>query len=286
MTLPTAKQPIRLPPGRADPHGKPLDPLMHTILTIASMYGLHVAFHFEPYVGRTAASVALDIQYIITQYGSHPQLYRQCSPRTPQCVNPPVVVYVYDSYAISTADWAQFLLPTTTTSIRGSVFDALVLGLWVDEQHGRDLAEAGFDGAYTYFASPISHGATPSNWPRMNSFLRDHSMMFVPCIGPGYNDERVRPWNTIATRDRENGAYYTRLFQAVMLLRPLPSFVAITSFNEWHEGTQIEPVSPKTIPEYTYLDYLPNGSSFYLDLTQELASEFYSATQQQATNAQ
>jgi hypothetical protein len=24
-----------------------------------------------------------------------------------------------------------------------------------------------------------------------------------------------------------------------------PSFVAITSFNEWHEGTQIEPAAPK-----------------------------------------
>jgi glycoprotein endo-alpha-1,2-mannosidase len=30
-----------------------------------------------------------------------------------------------------------------------------------------------------------------------------------------------------------------------------PDFVGITSFNEWFEGTQIEPAVPKTITSYT-----------------------------------
>jgi glycoprotein endo-alpha-1,2-mannosidase len=63
-------------------------------------------------------------------------------------------------------------------------------------------------------------------------------MLFIPCVGPGYDDTAVRPWNQQATRDRRQGAYYSDLFQSAAKQRP--SIIAITSFNEWHEGSQIE----------------------------------------------
>jgi glycoprotein endo-alpha-1,2-mannosidase len=43
--------------------------------------------------------------------------------------------------------------------------------------------------------------------------------------------------------------------------------VGITSFNEWHEGTQIEPAVPKQIPGFTYLDYRPRPTDYYLERT-------------------
>jgi len=50
-------------------------------------------------------------------------------------------------------------------------------------------------------------------------------------------------------RYRENGAYYDRMFEAGIAV-DLPD-ISITSFNEWHEGTQIEPATPKKIEGYT-----------------------------------
>lgn len=50
-------------------------------------------------------------------------------------------------------------------------------------------------------------------------------------------------------------------------LEVAPPLIAITSFNEWHEGTQIEPAVPKSIPGYTYEDYRPLAPDFYLDRT-------------------
>jgi Glycosyl hydrolase family 99 len=41
----------------------------------------------------------------------------------------------------------------------------------------------------------------------------------------------------------------------------------ITSFNEWHEGTQIETAVPKQIPGFSYLNYQRLTSDYYLDRT-------------------
>lgn len=44
-----------------------------------------------------------------------------------------------------------------------------------------------------------------------------------------------------------------------------PDIISITSFNEWHEGSQIEPA----IKKEGYSDYGTN-SGFYLELTKEV----------------
>lgn len=94
--------------------------------------------------------------------------------------------------------------------------------------------------------------------------------IFIPCVGPGYIDTRVRPWNTVTTRDRENGKYYTDMFQAAM--ESGASYIGITSFNEWHEGTQIEPAVPFKSDDFEYLDYSPLAPDYYLTRTAELVS--------------
>ena len=50
--------------------------------------------------------------------------------------------------------------------------------------------------------------------------------------------------------------------------------ISITSFNEWHEGTQIEPAKPASNKDFTYLDYEPEGSNFYLNLTKCWVQQF------------
>ena len=45
------------------------------------------------------------------------------------------------------------------------------------------------------------------------------------------------------TKKREGGRYYDRMWEEA--LSSEPSSVSITSYNEWGEGTQIEPAVPK-----------------------------------------
>lgn len=124
--------------------------------------------------------------------------------------------------------------------MRGGALDGVFIGLWLTRGDGAPLETGGFDGGYTYFASPAtSHGADPRNWRDMSEEAAARGLMFVPSVGPGYNDTKIRPWNGAATRSREGGGAYARAWRSA--LRADPSAVTITSYNEWGEGTQIEP---------------------------------------------
>jgi hypothetical protein len=60
---------------------------------------------------------------------------------------------------------------------------------------------------------------------------------FLVTVIPGYNDTKVRDPGTV--RERLNGQVYAQFWDIVMQLNA--ESVLVTSFNEWHEGTEIEP---------------------------------------------
>lgn len=75
----------------------------------------------------------------------------------------------------------------------------------------QQIADAGFDGMYSYFATDgFTYGSTRRNWPAIESWCRARSppLLWVPSIGPGYEDTEVRPWNGANSRDRRGGGYY------------------------------------------------------------------------------
>ena len=227
------------------------------LLDVAAEAGLEVAFHLEPLPGRDAASSGEALRYLVATYGDHPACHRR---------DGRPVVYVYDSYLTPAADWARLLQPDGEITIRGTDGDCVVIGLWVGADEGAFFTEGGFDGFYTYFAADgFTWGSSRENWPALAAFAADHGLLFVPCVGPGYLDTRVRPWNASTTRGRENGAYYDRQFEAALAVAP--PLIAITSFNEWHEGTQIEPALPFVGNGFAYRDYRPREPGWYLERT-------------------
>jgi hypothetical protein len=62
--------------------------------------------------------------------------------------------------------------------------------------------------------------------------------VYVATVMPGYDDRSTGRGNAFAI-GRENGAYYERSWQAA--IGSAPDWIIITSFNEWPEGTYIEP---------------------------------------------
>jgi F5/8 type C domain/Glycosyl hydrolase family 99 len=67
--------------------------------------------------------------------------------------------------------------------------------------------------------------------------------VWSPSVAPGYIDDRAVPGNTTPTVGRADGAMYDQ--QWGNALDPtkggVPTWVSVTSFNEWHEGSTIEP---------------------------------------------
>ncbi len=227
------------------------------IMDEAAKAGLKVCFHIEPYRGRNAATVRENLKAIIDTYGDHPALYKyQGKP----------LFFLYDSYITKAEEWATLLMPEGAISIRNTPYDAVMIGLWVKKGEETFFKNSGFDGFYTYFgATGFTFGSTPANWRGMQKWAAENKKIFIPCVGPGYIDTRIRPWNGKTTRDRENGKYYDRMFrEAIGSQAP---FIGITSFNEWHEGTQIEPAVPFHCDEFDYLDYRPLEPGYYLKRT-------------------
>lgn len=283
-------------PGTHDTQGVQTDALVAQVLDEAAAAGLGVAFHLEPYHGRSHLTVRDDVVYLIDKYGSHPGLLRSVGDQAPGLP----VFYVYDSYHTQPAQWAQVLGDSGDLSVRGTDYDGVFIGLWLQRHHGQELADGGFDGAYSYFASDgFSWGSTTGNWRRMAEFAWRQGMLFVPSVGPGYDDRRIRPWNAHNFKAREGGRYYRRMFEAA-LQSGSGGLVSITSWNEFGEGTNIEAAVPRTVPEgagiaddlrkplklsRTYSDYLPGPPTLYLDITREMSAKHHRRVAQRRDDA-
>jgi glycoprotein endo-alpha-1,2-mannosidase len=75
---------------------------------------------------------------------------------------------------------------------------------------------------------------------------------FIPGATPGFNDKGVRNGNAAAPRylvddpDSRPGDLFARMLQEIVIPRTDPkagNMMMITTFNDWHEDTQIEPAA-------------------------------------------
>lgn len=227
-----------------------------------------VCFHIEPYKKRSPLLFKEHLKNITTRYGSHPAFYRH---QHENRILP--VFYIYDSYLIKPKDWGRIFRKDGQSTVRNTELDAFFIGLLVDEKHASELASAGFDGFYTYFASDgFTYGSSTRFWDHLSSYAFANNMLFIPSVGPGYIDVRVRPWNGRNTKDREHGGYFEQSFKAAINSRP--PMISVTSFNEWHEGTQIEKAVPKKVIGFDYVDYSPQKSDYYLMLARKWVHKY------------
>ncbi|XP_010292963.1 PREDICTED: glycoprotein endo-alpha-1,2-mannosidase-like protein, partial [Phaethon lepturus] len=257
------------PPGLADGNGEPPASLVPSVLDAADRHAIEVAFHIQPYKGHDDHTVHESIKYITDKYGSHAAF---CKYKTSTGKSLPLF-YIYDSYLTPSESWASLLMPLGSHSLRNTVYDAVFIALLVEEEHKHDTLSAGYDGMYAYFVSSgFSFGSSHQNWKAIKAFCDSNNLMFIPSVGPGYIGTSICPWNNHNTQNRVNGKYYETALQAAVMVRP--EIISITSFNEWHEGTQIEKGVPTKTLTRLYLDYLPHQPSMYLELTRRWAEHF------------
>lgn len=180
------------------------DQRLPLVLAAAQRQHLAVAVHIEPYDGRTAETVAADLQYVAS-LGIRD-------------------VYVYHPRDIAAADWATM----RTQAPPG-------LRLYAGTQLVGFAAAAKFDGFYTY--DFINFGA--DKFVRLCLQAHAAHLLCAPSVGPGYDGTRAG--EAPVRRGRDNGETYDTLWAAALAAKA--DIVTITSFNEWGEGTQIEPAA-------------------------------------------
>lgn len=244
--------------------------IMPVLFKYAAKHKLKIALHVEPYIGRNPINLLNHLRDFYKMYRNHSALYTmKKSLRAPSIP----VIYIYDSYLTPAVAWKEVLTIKGNLSIRNTDLDAIFVGLLVEMQHRYHVKKSGFDGFYTYFATnSFTYGSTWKNWKSLTKFATQNNLMFIPSVGPGYVDTQVRPWNAANTRHRRHGQYYDVAWRTA--LNNHVNFISITTYNEWHEGTQIEPAQSKILKGYTYLDYEPEGPYYYLNLTKYWIEQF------------
>ncbi|GAA1943319.1 hypothetical protein GCM10009837_81720 [Streptomyces durmitorensis] len=208
------------------------DRLAKGVLDAAADEGIKVAWHLEPYAGRTAASTVSDIQYINDTYGSHPAFYRSAEHGDRPAF------YVFESLRIT--DWAALDEVTDSSIVLAQTTDTTKI--------------AHFSGMYTYDGIA---GATAPGWKQAGDYARAHDLIWAPSVAPGYIDDRAVPGNTTPTLDRADGAAYDKQWNNALdpAVGGSPAWVSVTSFNEWHEGSSIEPADSSPPAGHGYLTF-------------------------------
>ncbi|MFI7234367.1 ThuA domain-containing protein [Streptomyces cyaneofuscatus] len=205
------------------------DSLAGDVLDAAARHGIEVAWHIEPYNGRTAASVVDDIAYLEGKFGDHPAFYRDAAHGDRNAY------YVFES--LRTLDWSALEAVKDTAIVLAQTTDTTKV--------------AHFGGIYTYDGIA---GATAPGWKQAGDYAKANGLVRAPSVAPGYIDDRAVPGNTTPTLGRADGASYDRQWNNALdpAIGGDPTWVSVTSFNEWHEGSSIEPAGSDPPPGHGY----------------------------------
>jgi glycoprotein endo-alpha-1,2-mannosidase len=174
--------------------------------------GLRVGVHVEPFPGRAPALLEAQLGELRGQGITD--------------------FYIYDSTTAPDSEWKA--LAGRLHGVR----------LFANTSLPGKAKAGGFAGFYTYDVY-IYDG---SSFPRICASARKLGLLCAPSVGPGYN--ALRATGDTRVRARAAGATYDRMWRGAV--RAAADVVTITSYNEWHEGTQIEPAKAVGAPYASY----------------------------------
>ena len=216
------------------------DQSLNALFAAAEAAGVKIAFHLEPYQGQTAASAAADIRYLLGRFGSSPALYRLARATSGDASTAPrPVFYIFAPSRMPAAD-----LKAAIHGLRGTADDAIVM---VHSPRAVTATRVGADGVYTY--DPMG---SPADFKVLVADCRTANVICSPSVSPGFDNRQAVavPQPVIS---RQNGGRYDSTWLAA--IATLPEWISIVSFDEWHEGTQIEPARDYTAGMRTYVGY-------------------------------
>ncbi len=220
------------------------EPNFAQLLNIASANGFTASVTFEPinpFLPDNNARIGA-LQTLLATHAQHPAYLR---------VDGRPVIFFWASWALSVDDWR---------AIRNAA-DPGNSAIWIAEGGNADYL-AVFDGMYMY---NLAWSATPGEVnvgiggrTRAASNTYGGYKYWAAGAMPGFDDSRLGRGDNTIVRSRGDGAFYRNSFNGAV--RSGPDMIVITSYNEWPEGSHIEPSS--------------EFGDFYLNLTRELISTY------------
>jgi hypothetical protein len=181
--------------------GTPGDKRLPNVIGAAHAHSLNVAAHLEPYGGRTVDGTGGDIAYLET-------------------------LGITDFFVYHATDFPAAAWQPLTSNLNG-------VRLFAQTPLAGYAKTGGFQGIYTY--DPLTYPGRM--FARMCTAAHRLGLLCAPSVGPGYRAYRATGDTRVL--DRRAGKTYDSFWRAAV--RSDADLATITSYNEWNEGTQIEP---------------------------------------------
>ncbi|MGD2094404.1 MAG: hypothetical protein PVH77_05285 [Phycisphaerales bacterium] len=211
-------------------HGSYSDRAMDEILDICKRNGMKACIYYETVPRpRTLQSAADDIVKVLDKYGGH-DAYLKAGGR------PVVFVYSRALGELGLRGWLEAIEIINSKCEGGFavIGDAFSYG-----------SVRVFDGGHTYNTAGSLRGVGPDEARRWTSATYRSWVRMADRAGristitviPGYDDTKIRePGLAVG---RYDGKLYRLQWEEA--IEADPHWILITSFNEWHEGSEIEP---------------------------------------------
>jgi glycoprotein endo-alpha-1,2-mannosidase len=213
--------------GSFEDRGMPL------LLAAAARHGLVVSAYYEKIDGNDSASrvrsAVADLDYLLAHYGSN-KAWLRADGRS--------VIFVYGRAlnALPPALWHAVIARVRHDNPGGVALIAASL---------TPQYVAVFDGASTYNITGQTQHKTPAQirawahmaYPKMVAAAK--GKISTVTVIPGYDDRDTGRPPPRPITDRHGDATYRALWREA--IAAAPDYILITSWNEWHEGSEIEP---------------------------------------------
>ncbi|HTQ50131.1 MAG TPA: glycoside hydrolase family 99-like domain-containing protein [Candidatus Acidoferrales bacterium] len=207
------------------------DQAVPLLLEAAGQKDFKVTIYWETAPGKASEQIdnaVNDLVYLVTRYGTNRAFLRTDG-------KPVIFVYGRVLEQVPSSAWPEII-----SRARAKAGDFLLIA---DGYSARNAAV--FDGLHTYNICGSVKGKTPDElraWAATHygeavKLAREHHRIACVTVIPGYDDTKIRKPGLKA--DRLNGRVYRVLWDEAILAKP--DWVLITSWNEWHEGSEIEP---------------------------------------------
>lgn len=186
--------------------------------------GLNVKLtvYYETVPSRREEEAVADLLYILDRYGER-------SPFLKVDGKPVIFIYGRAMGEIGEEGWRRVIKKVKEKT------DCLLIA---DSMEPSKVPE-GFDGCHFYNpASLVKRGERMAQFFRNYvSLCRERGLIACLTVIPGYDDTVIRVPGIAVPR--RGGLLYRALFERA--IEADPDWILITSWNEWHEGSEIEP---------------------------------------------